>query len=125
MEPEDPNKAKFDYKTLTIPKQQLWLLCRRIMKALKDDSCTDDEIQQVLVHCDAKTRGYIDPSEYITADKAMRLIHVPRNKFFELTHRYKVECRKINGKFLGYHIDDIKKIATKEEARLKKKSPLN
>lgn len=108
------NKSKFDYTTLSLPKQQLWLTCKRIMKALKYGSCTDEEVRDVMVMGDAKARGYVNLQDYLNADQAMKLLRVSRNRFFILIKQYGVKSKKRGSKTLGYNRSDIEMILSHE-----------
>lgn len=98
---------KFDYKTLSLKKQYVWKLCKQILKDLKDGNCTEEEIDQIVSTIDAKQNGYINPDDYMNADKAMITLGVHRNQFFSLVKEFDVQCKKINGHSIGYHKDDI------------------
>lgn len=120
MENATENKQKFDYTTLSLPKQQLWLTCRRIMKALKDGSCTDEEVRQVMAMGDAKAHGFVNPNDYLSVEQAMQLLRVHRVKFFQLLHLYNVKPHVINGKSMGYYRGDIDCISAKLIEDMKK-----
>lgn len=107
MEEQQKNNDKFDYKSLSLPKQYLWRLCKRIMKELKENSCSDDEVEEVLAGIEAKSLRYINPDDYITADEAMKILGMARNKFFEYAKIYHLESKKINNRTIGYYRGDI------------------
>ena len=104
--------TKFDYKTLSLKKQYAWKLCKQILKDLKGGNCTDEEIDQIIATTNARRYGYINPEEYLTADRAMIMIGVHRNQFFSLVKEHDVQCKKINGHSIGYHKSDIDRLIT-------------
>lgn len=113
--------SKFDYKSLSLKKQYVWKLCKQILKDLKDGSCTDEQIDQLVATIDARQNGYINPEDYVSArqngyinpedyvsaDKAMTILGVHRNQFFSLVKEHDIQCKKINGHSIGYYKGDI------------------
>lgn len=99
--------SKFDYKSLSLKKQYVWKLCKQILKDLKDGSCTDEQIDQLVATIDARQNGYINPEDYMSADKAMVMLGVHRNQFFSLVKEHDIQCKKINGHPIGYYKGDI------------------
>ena len=98
---------KFDYKSLSIKKQYVWKLCKQILHDLKNGECSEEDIDQFIASTDAKQHGYINPDDYMTADRAMISLGVHRNQFFALAKEYSITCKKINGHSIGYHKNDI------------------
>lgn len=96
-----------------IPKMCLNSLLKCITKILNGE-CNDRELTQTLQHIDADNKGYIDPSEYYSADKARRYLRCDNNKFYKLVHKHNVNIYKIKDKNLGYKRSDLDYIVHKE-----------
>lgn len=106
----EENREKFDYKTLSITKQHVWKFCKQILRDLKNGECTDEQVSSFISSVDAEKHGYINPEDYLPAEKAMKFVGVHRNMFFSLTKQYGIQCKKINGHSIGYHRSDLQKI---------------
>lgn len=113
---------KFDYKTLSIKKQYLWKLCKQILRDLKNGECTEEEIEDLIAKTEPRGRGYFREEDFVTADEAMRILHLGqnRNKFFDLIKVYKIESQTFNGVKIGYKKDEIYALGRKLEDMGKK-----
>lgn len=75
---------------------------------------SDDELLHALNQFHpCSDKEYINPRDYCTADKAMKILNLGynRNKFFELTRKYHIINYKINNAPLGYKVSEINKLA--------------
>lgn len=99
-----------DNQELSIRAKYLIRLCRNIIKDVKEGKCSEEEINDILVSSVQRQNGYINPDEYLNADKAMKFIGTHRNDFFALIRKHKVEPRKVNNQPIGYHLNDLKRI---------------
>lgn len=109
----EENKAKFDYKTLSLKQQYVWKLCRQIMKDLKNgDGCTDEQIEDLISKTEPRSRGYFREEDFVTADEAMKILRLGqnRNKFFDLLKVYKIQAQTFNGVKIGYRKEEIYKL---------------
>ena len=104
---------KFDYKTLSIHGQLLWKFCRQILRDLKNGEYSEEQIERLICSLILERNGYINPDNYLPAEKAMKYLGVHRNQFFNLVKENNIKCRKINGHSIGYHRDDLQKIKNK------------
>lgn len=115
------NKEKFDYRTLSLKKQYVWKLCKQILRDLKSGGCTEEEIDDLIAKTEPRSRGYFREEDFVTADKAMRILRLGsnRNKFFNLLKVYKIQSYTFNGIKIGYKKEEIHKLqeilATKKE----------
>lgn len=59
-----------------------------------------------------ETNGYFKQDDFVTADKAMRMLHLGqnRNKFFQLTKEYGIENHKISNQNVGFLRKDIEQL---------------
>lgn len=103
---------KFDYKTLSNKKQYVWRLCKQILKDLKDDNCSEEEIDDLIANTEPRSRGYFREEDFVTADEALRILHLGqnRNKLFSLLKVYKIESQTFNGVKIGYRREEIYKL---------------
>ena len=107
----EENKEKFDYKTLSLKKQYVWKLCKQILRDLKNGECTEEEIDDLIAKTEPRSRGYFREEDFVTADEAMRILHLGqnRNRFFDLIKAYKIESQTFNGVKIGYRREEIHK----------------
>ena len=113
---ETNQEPKFDYKTLSLKQQYVWKLCRQIMKDLKNgEGCTDEQIEDLISKTEPRSRGYFREEDFVTADEAMRILHLGqnRNRFFDLLKVYKIQAQTFNGVKIGYRREEICKIGEK------------
>lgn len=109
----ETNEApKFDYKTLTLEGQYVWKLCKQILRDLKNGECTEEQIHSVVANTDPRRLGYFREEDFVTADKAMDILHLGRNRarFFDLIKVYKIEAQTFNGMKIGYKKEEIYKL---------------
>ena len=106
---------KFDYKTLSIKKQYAWKLCKQLLRDLKSGECTDEQIDDLISKTEPRSRGYFREEDFVTADEAMRILHLGqnRNRFFDLLKVYKIQAQTFNGVKIGYRREEIYKIGEK------------
>ena len=104
------DKSKFDFKTLSVEGQYAWRLCKQVMRDLRDGKCTDEQIRGIVAGVDAEKHGYINPNDYLPAEKAIQKLRVHRNLFFALIKEHNIHCKKINGHSIGYHKNDIQRL---------------
>ena len=106
---------KFDYKTLSLKKQYVWKLCKQILRDLKNGECTEEQIDDLLSKTEPRSRGYFREEDFVTADEAMRILHLGqnRNRFFDLLKVYKIQAQTFNGVKIGYRREEIYKIGEK------------
>lgn len=111
----EENKDKFDYKTLSLKKQYVWKLCKQVLKDLKNGECTEEQIDDLISKTEPRSRGYFREEDFVTADEAMRILHLGqnRNKFFTLIKAYKIEAKTFNGVKIGYRKEEICKLKDK------------
>lgn len=108
----EENKAKFDYKTLSLKKQYVWKLCKQILRDLKNGECTEEEIDDLIARTEPRSRGYFREEDFVTADEAMKILCLGqnRNRFFDLIKVYKIESQTFNGVKIGYRREEIHKL---------------
>ena len=108
----EENKEKFDYHTLSLKKQYVWKLCKQILRDLKSGECTEEQIDDLISKTEPRSRGYFREEDFVTADKAMKILHLGqnRNKFFDLLKVYKIQAQTFNGVKIGYKKEEICKL---------------
>jgi hypothetical protein len=106
---ETNQEPKFDYKTLSLKKQYVWKLCKQLLRDLKSGECTDEQIDDLISKTEPRSRGYFREEDFVTADEAMRILHLGqnRNKFFDLLKVYKIQAQTFNGVKIGYRREEI------------------
>lgn len=87
-----------------------------ILDKLKEqvlNDCDEQEIVNAMAKFNPETNGYFKQDDFVTADKAMRMLHLGqnRNKFFELTKEYGIENHKISNQNVGFLRKDIERLA--------------
>jgi hypothetical protein len=87
-----------------------------ILDKLKEqvlNDCDEQEIVNTMAKFNPETNGYFKQDDFVTADKAMRMLHLGqnRNKFFELTKEYGIENHKISNQNVGFLRKDIERLA--------------
>lgn len=109
---ETKQEEKFDYKTLSIKKQYAWKLCKQLLRDLKSGECTDEQIDDLIAKTEPRSRGYFREEDFVTADKAMKILHLGQNckRFFDLIKVYKIESQTFNGVKIGYKKEEIHKL---------------
>ena len=109
----EENKAKFDYRTLSLKQQHVWKLCRQIMKDLKNgEGCTDEQIDDLISKTEPRSRGYFREEDFVTAEGAMKILGLGqnRNRFFDLIKVYKIQAQTFNGVKIVYNKEEIYKL---------------
>lgn len=94
-------------------------LCKRIIRDVESGECSEDEMNDMLLKTEPRHNGYINPKDYVNADKACKLIGVNRNEFFALLRKYHVKVNKINNQPIGYYVKDVEKIRYNERNKRK------
>lgn len=87
-----------------------------ILDKLKEqvlNDCDEQEIVKTMAKFNPETNGYFKQEDFVTADKAMRMLHLGqnRNKFFELTKEYGIENHKISNQNVGFLRKDIERLS--------------
>lgn len=87
-----------------------------ILDKLKEqvlNDCDEQEIVNTMAKFNPETNGYFKQDDFVTADKAMRMLHLGqnRNKFFELTKEYGIENHKISNQNVGFLRKDIERLS--------------
>lgn len=87
-----------------------------ILDKLKEqvlNDCDEQEIVKTMAKFNPETNGYFKQDDFVTADKAMRMLHLGqnRNKFFELTKEYGIENHKISNQNVGFLRKDIERLS--------------
>lgn len=87
-----------------------------ILDKLKEqvlNDCNEQEIVNTMAKFNPETNGYFKQDDFVTADKAMRMLHLGqnRNKFFELTKEYGIENHKISNQNVGFLRKDIERLS--------------
>lgn len=74
--------------------------------------CSEEEIVKSMAKFHPETNGYFKQDDFVTADKAMRILHLGqnRNKFFQLTKEYGIENHKISNQNVGFLRKDIEQL---------------
>ena len=64
-------------------------LLEDIIKDIKNNECSEEELIDSLAKFNPETKGYIKEEDYVNADKAMRILKLGynRNKFFSITNK--------------------------------------
>lgn len=87
-----------------------------ILDKLKEqvlNDCDEQEIVNTMAKFNPETNGYFKQDDFVTADKAMRMLHLGqnRNKFFELTKEYGIENHKISNQNVVFLRKDIERLS--------------
>lgn len=86
---------------------------KNAIKGINTD-CTDEEIEEVMVKLNPESKGYINPYDYCTVQKAMDILGLGynRTKFYEIANRYnlKIHRNPVNNHPFGYKIKEIEKV---------------
>lgn len=87
-------------------------LIDRLKEQVLND-CDEQEIVNTMAKFNPETNGYFKQDDFVTADKAMRMLHLGqnRNKFFELTKEYGIENHKISNQNVGFLRKDIERLS--------------
>ena len=65
----------------------------------------------VICGLDAKARGYVNPKDLLTYDKAMRMLGIKsRNKFSSLCRENGISNVRINNMRVGFRREDIERL---------------
>lgn len=98
-------------KLSPIKRAALALIDRLKEQVLND--CDEQEIVNTMAKFNPESNGYFKQDDFVTADKAMRMLHLGqnRNKFFELTKEYGIENHKISNQNVGFLRKDIERLS--------------
>ena len=69
------------------------MMLDNIRQQLIDGECDEEDIQCAMTKFHPEKNGYFKQEDFVTADKAMKILHLGNNrvKFFELTKKYGIE----------------------------------
>jgi hypothetical protein len=100
----------------------------KLLDSLKEqiaNDCSDDEVAKSLAKFSPETNGYFKQDDFVTADKAMKMLHLGYNraKFFALTKEYGIENHKISNQNVGFLKKDIERLCVllDEEVKAREK----
>ena len=90
------------------------MMLDNIRQQLIDGQCDEEDIQDAMTKFHPENNGYFKQEDFITADKAMKILHLGTNrvKFFELTKEYGIENKKISNQNIGFLRKDIERLAS-------------
>jgi hypothetical protein len=90
------------------------MMLDNIRQQLIDGQCDEEDIQDAMTKFHPENNGYFKQEDFITADKAMKILHLGTNrvKFFELTKEYGIENKKISNQNIGFLKKDIERLAS-------------
>lgn len=90
------------------------MMLDNIRQQLIDGQCNEEDIQDAMTKFHPENNGYFKQEDFITADKAMKILHLGTNrvKFFELTKEYGIENKKISNQNIGFLRKDIERLAS-------------
>lgn len=77
------------------------------------NDCDEEDVVKTMAKFHPETNGYFKQSDFVTADKAMRMLHLGqnRNKFFQLAKEYGIENHKVSNQNVGFLRKDIERLA--------------
>lgn len=109
-------------KDLSPIKRSAIALLDRLKEQVMND-CDDTDVVSTMVKFNPETNGYFKQSDFVTADKAMRMLHLGqnRNKFFQLTKEYGIENHKISNQNVGFLKKDIERLIELQEEEIKER----
>lgn len=97
--------------------ENLSVVKRMALKILDDlrfdvvHNCSEEDLLSSMGKLDAKSKGYVNPKEMLTYDKAMSMLNIKnRNKFSELCKKHNIKNVKINNMSVGFHKEDIERL---------------
>lgn len=92
-------------------KRMALILLDKIKEQILTD-CDDDEVAESLKKIHPDTSDYVRKDDYITADKAMKILGLGynRSKFFSLTKKYNIINHTINNQHIGFLHSDIERL---------------
>lgn len=90
------------------------MMLDNIRQQLIDGQCDEEDIKDAMTKFHPENNGYFKQEDFITADKAMKILHLGTNrvKFFELTKEYGIENKKISNQNIGFLRKDIERLAS-------------
>lgn len=100
----------------------------KLLDSLKEQvisDCDEEEIAKAMVQFHPETKGYFKQEDFVTSDKAMKMLHLGYNraKFFALTKEYGIENHKISNQNIGFLKKDIERLCVilEDEVREREK----
>lgn len=113
---KDDEKAQ-GCSNLSRTSKELIRVCKFIIQEAREGRCDNEEIATFLCEGLPASFGYFREDDYVTADEAMRILHLNqnRNKFFALLKEHKINACKFKGLRIGYRIKDIYRLKHKLE----------
>lgn len=103
-------------KSLTPTGQVALKIIDTIREKLINNECDDKLLVDTVNKLNFETnKDFINPNDYITADKAMKMLNLGynRSKFFSLTKKYGIINYTINNQHIGFRKKDIEDLAKK------------
>lgn len=97
-------------RNLSIMGRYLINLCNSIIRDVREGKCSEEEMSKIITKSEPRHNGYIDPYDYMNADKASKYVGVSRGDFFFYAKKHKVSPTKINNQPIGYYIKDLDRI---------------
>ena len=82
-----------------------------MIQKIQNDECDIDELSLFVAKSNYENHGYIHEDDYVTADEAMRILHIGnRNNFFDLIKKNNIKNKRINNQNIGYSVKEIKRL---------------
>lgn len=102
-----------NYDKLSMIKRLALDLLDNLRSKIVSDDCSDEELTEALVKFHPESHGYFKQEDFVTADKAMKILHLGTNraKFFQLTKEYGIVNHKISNQNIGFLRKDIERLA--------------
>lgn len=121
-----------NYENLSLMKKLALSLLDTMYQNIKDkiisNECSDEELTEALVKFHPESHKYFKQEDFVTADKAMEILHLGfnRGKFFALTKEYGIKNHKISNQNIGFLRKDIERLAEiqSEEVKAREKKQL-
>lgn len=109
----DTTAMALNYDNLSMIKRLALDLLDNLRSKIVSDDCSDEQITEALVAFHPERHGYFKQEDFVTADKAMKILHLGSNraKFFELTKEYGIVNHKISNQNIGFLRKDIERLA--------------
>lgn len=101
-----------NYDKLSMIKRLALDLLDNLRSKIVSDDCSDEELTEALVKFHPENHGYFKQEDFVTSDKAMKMLHLGNNraKFFQLTKEYGIVNHKISNQNIGFLRKDIERL---------------
>ena len=87
------------------------MILDNIKERIEGCEYSDDEILGVICGLDAKARGYVNPKDLLTYDKAMRMLGIKsKKKLSSLCRENGISNVRINNMSVGFRREDIERL---------------